>query len=73
MIGATTLFLGPKLLTWLLLAMGGALVVGNSLALIRPPPRAKEGELARAPIRRSLVMIAIGLVAGVWALASLTY
>jgi hypothetical protein len=64
-------FLGDDLLPFLVLALGAALVFGNGLALARPPKRAKEGELARAPVGRSVVMIAIGLVATVWALASL--
>jgi hypothetical protein len=65
------LFLGNQLLAWLLLALGGALVVGNVMALVRPPDRAREGELPRAPVGRSMVMILAGLVAAVWAFASL--
>jgi len=63
--------LGDDLLAWFVLAMGGALFVGNLLALIKPPPRAKPGELARAPKGRSLLMALIGFVAAVWALGSL--
>jgi hypothetical protein len=63
--------LGNDLLPLLVLALGAAMVVGNGLALVRPPARAKEGELERAPIGRSLTMIGIGLLAAVWALASL--
>jgi len=65
------MFLGKDLLAYLVLALGGALAVGNGLALVRPPPEPKDGELAQAPMGRSLVMIAIGLLAAVWALASL--
>lgn len=65
------MFLGDDLLPYLVLALGAAMVVGNGLALIRPPEQAKEGELDRAPAGRSLVMIAIGAVASIWALASL--
>ena len=65
------MFLGEDLLPYLVLALGTALVVGNGMALVRPPRQAKEGELARAPVARSVVMIAIGFVAAVWALASL--
>lgn len=65
------MFLGEDLLPLLVLAIGGALAVGNVVALLRPPPKPKEGELAAAPVGRSLVMIGIGLVAAVWALASL--
>jgi len=64
-------FLGDNLLPYLVLALGAALVFGNGMALIRPPKQAKEDELARAPMGRSAVMIAIGFVAAVWALASL--
>ena len=65
------MFLGDNLLPYLVLALGAALVFGNGMALIRPPKQAKEDELARAPMGRSAVMIAIGFVAAVWALASL--
>ncbi len=65
------MFLGEDLLPLLVLAIGGALAVGNGLALLRPPPEPKEGELATAPVGRSVVMIAIGVVAAVWAFASL--
>ncbi len=65
------MFLGDQLLAYLVLAMGGALLVGNVLALVKPPPEAKEGELERAPVARSLVMAGIGLIAAVWAVASL--
>lgn len=63
--------LGDDLLPLLVLALGGALVVGNGMAMLRPPPKAKDGELERAPLARTLTMLVIGLVAAVWALASL--
>jgi len=66
-----SLFLGQNLLPLLVLALGGALCVGNVLAVVRPPERAREGELERAPAVRSLAMAVVGLVAAVWALASL--
>lgn len=69
---ADTLFLGNDLLAWLLLALGGAMAVGNALALLRPPAKSQEGDLPRAPVGRSLVMLLIGTVAAIWALASLT-
>lgn len=69
---AETLFLGNDLLAWILLALGGALALGNGLALVRPPRDQREGELTRAPLGRSLLMGTIGLMAAVWALASLT-
>lgn len=65
------MFLGQDLLPFLVLALGAALVFGNGMALVRPPKHVKEGELTRAPAGRSAVMMAIGFVAAVWALASL--
>lgn len=65
------MFLGEDLLAWLVLAMGGALAVGTTLALIRPPTDPEEGDLRRAPLIRSMVMITIGAMAAVWALGSL--
>jgi hypothetical protein len=65
-------FLGDDLLAWLVLALGGALLVGNVAAIIRPPAEPKEeNALERAPVARSAVMAGIGLIATVWALASL--
>jgi hypothetical protein len=70
-LGFTGVFLGDDLLTWLLLALGGALLVGNVLAIVRPPAETAEGDLRRAPLGRSLLMAAVGAVAAIWALASL--
>ncbi len=70
-IADNTLLLGDNLLAWLTLALGGALCVGNVLALVRPPERPKEGELRRAPVGRSLLMALVGFIAAVWGLASL--
>jgi hypothetical protein len=70
---AEGLLLGDDLIVWILLALGGALFVGNVLALVRPPEApAREGDLARAPRGRSMLMAAIGLVVAIAALASLT-
>lgn len=66
------MYLSDNLLPLLVLALGAALVVGHGMALVRPPAAPRTGELAKAPAARSLAMIAIGLVAAVWALASLT-
>ncbi len=66
------MFLGDNLLPLLVLALGAALVVGHGLALVRPPVTPKVDELAKAPAGRSIAMIAVGLIAAVWALASLT-
>jgi hypothetical protein len=66
------MFLGEDLLAWLVLAFGGALFAGNLLAVVKPPPRQlDDANLERAPVARSLVYAGIGLVAAVWALASL--
>ena len=71
MLADTPLFLGNDLLAWLVLALGGAMAAGTALALVRPPAKTKEGDLARPPVGRSLVMMGIGLFAAIWALASL--
>ena len=66
------MFLGEDLLAWLMLALGGALFVGHGLALVRPPTVKGSSEPApRPPIIRSVVFALIGLVAAVWALATL--
>jgi hypothetical protein len=67
----TPVFLGEDLLAYLVLALGAAMAVGSIVALMRPPESPKEGELARAPVSRSIIMIVVGAVAAVWALASL--
>ena len=66
------MFLGEDLLAWLLLAFGGAMLVGNLLAVVRPPAeRRDEGDLERAPVGRSVAMAVLGGIAAVWGLASL--
>lgn len=66
------MFLGADLLAWLVLAFGGALFVGNLLAVVKPPATQLDaGNLERAPVVRSVVYAGIGFVAAVWALASL--
>ena len=66
------MFLGDKLIVWLLLALGGALFVGNVLALVRPPDVPKGGEdLPVAPRSRSMLMAGIGLVVALAALGGL--
>ncbi len=63
---------GDDLLVWLVLALGAAMVVGNVIALVRPPARPRDDDdLERAPVARSLLFIVIGVVAAIWALASL--
>jgi len=62
---------GSDLLGYLVLALGGALLVGNVMALVRPPEEAKEGDLERAPVARSVVMAVVGGIAALWAIATL--
>ena len=57
--------------TWCSPSAVGALFFGNGLALLRPPPEPKDGELTRAPPARTAVMMVIGLVATIWAVATL--
>jgi hypothetical protein len=64
-------FLGENLIQWLLLALGGALFAGNVAAIVRPPKQREEDTLERAPLGRSLLYAGLGLVAAVWALATL--
>lgn len=67
------MLLGDDLLVWLVLALGASMAVGNLLALLRPASSPhREGDLARAPLGRSIVFVVVGLLAAVWALASLT-
>lgn len=66
------MFLGADLLAWLTLAFGGALFVGNLLAIVKPPAKQlDDSNLERAPVLRSAVFAAIGFVAAIWAMASL--
>jgi hypothetical protein len=71
--GAGDFLGGADLLQLLVLAFGGALVVGNGLALLRPPSdrRNREGSLERPAVGRSLVMMGVGLIAAIWAIATL--
>lgn len=79
------MFLGDNLIVYLVLALGGALAVGNIAALVRPPKahldqqsnspseenESESTDLAKAPVARSLVMAIIGATAAVWSIASL--
>ncbi len=65
------MLLGDDLLPLLVLAFGAAMAVGSGMALVRPPQRRAEGELERPPLARSLTTIGIGVVAALWAIASL--
>jgi len=67
------MLLGEDFLGWIVLALGSAMSAGTLFALLRPRPVgvAKEGDLKRPPIFRSIVMVVVGTVAAIWALASL--
>lgn len=66
------MFLGEDILAWLILALGGALAVGNVMAIVKPPVAQKEDtDLVRAPVARSVVMAVVGGLAALWALFSL--
>jgi hypothetical protein len=67
----SAVFLGDKLIVWLMLALGGALFAGNVLALIRPPAKRDETDLAEAPRSRSIFMAAIGLIVAIAAVGGL--
>ena len=73
---------GPDIITFLLLALGGALAVGNIAALINPdgprrrspgppPPPGSTDEPENPQVGRSVVMIVVGTLIVVWAIASL--
>ena len=69
--GGSGAFLGEDLLPLLVLAFGGAMAIGSAMALVRPPAHREDGDLASASVGRSVVFIVIGVLAAVWALASL--
>jgi hypothetical protein len=62
---------GPDILAYLVLALGAAMAVGSVLALVRPPEARQDGDLEQAPVVRSLAFAAVGIVASLWAVASL--
>ncbi|MEJ7585863.1 MAG: hypothetical protein WKF43_17670 [Acidimicrobiales bacterium] len=57
--GSSEAFLGNDLLPYLVLALGGAMVAGNLAAVLRPRPQGtrRVGDLDRAPVARSMVMV----------------
>jgi hypothetical protein len=71
--GVSDLLGGANLLQLLVLAFGGALVIGNGLALVRPPAdnRGRRGAPDRRVVTRCLVMMGVGLIAAIWAIATL--
>ncbi len=60
-----------QLLPLLVMALGGAMLVGPFLALVRPRAEVRDGELERPPLARSLVFMGVGLVGVVWAVATI--
>ena len=64
-----------EVLRELLVAMGGALFVGNLMALVRrraPASLAEDGQaLPQAPLGRTLTYLVLGFVVAFWGLASL--
>ena len=69
-VGATP-FLGEDLIPYLVLALGAALLVGNVAAMARPRRAGENGEMVRAPAWRAVPLALVGLVASIWALATL--
>ena len=65
------MFLGENLIEWLLLALGGAMALGNLAAFVRPPRQSRGTALDRPPLWRGLTYLVIGVVVVVWALAGL--
>lgn len=65
------MFLGENLIPYLVLALGGALFVGNMAAMVRPRHVDNQEEPVRAPARRAVPFALVGLVAAIWALATL--
>ena len=66
------MFFGKDLIVWLLLALGGAMFVGNVMALVKPPvQRRADTDLEQAPRSRSIMMAGIGLVVALAALGAL--
>ena len=72
-IAAADFFLfDDQLLAWLLLAFGAAMVVGNLAAVFRPPPPDPDGlPVERPSMSRIAALVAIGLLATIWAVSSL--
>jgi hypothetical protein len=72
------LLLGDDFFPWIALAFGAAMVVGNVLALVRPPKTDRDGATGtarraneRPPMGRVVAMVVLGVVVGGWGLASL--
>lgn len=48
------MFGGPDLMVWLLLAFGGALFIGNVMALVRPPAKRPARPPSREAAKRRI-------------------
>lgn len=59
----------PQILAELIMALGGALFIGNVLSLVRPR-KTPEGTVKPQARGRILVNMGIGLLVFVWGLAS---
>ena len=68
---SSPMFLGDDLIPYLVLAFGAALLVGNAAAMARPRRAGQDGETVRAPLWRAVPLALVGLVAAIWALATL--
>lgn len=62
---------GPDLLLYLVLAFGGAMFIGNLMALARPPVKHKGQALPTAPKGRTVAMMVVGGIVSLWSLATL--
>ncbi len=62
---------GADILAWLVLALGAAMAVGNIAALVKPPGKHRDNDLPSAPKARSIAYAVIGIIASIWALATL--
>lgn len=63
-----------QVLRELLVAVGGALVLGNLLALVRrrgDEPATSGSDLEHAPVARTVLYLVIGLAVMVWGIGSL--
>ena len=67
----TAPFLGEDLIPYLVLALGAALLVGNVAAMARPRRAGDGGDMVRAPLWRAVPLALVGLVAAIWAVATL--
>jgi len=63
-----------QVLRELVAALGGALFLGNLMALIRrrrAPESTAAGDLPQAPLARTVIYLVVGFVVMVWGIASI--